>query len=128
MCAILAGFAGYLPATAAFVVIFGLRLISGLVQSPVFPGNGRIVASWFPDVGAGTSFGHLQFVAVLFARHVRSDPGMDYSSLGLEGVLLVSRRGDSCLELRLAQSGPQRKNAPAHQSGRDSTSSNRAAA
>src|SRR5260370_22538670 len=36
MCAILAGFAGCLPATAAFVVIFGLRLLSGLVQSPVF--------------------------------------------------------------------------------------------
>ncbi len=48
LCAILAGFAGYLPATAAFIVIFGLRLVSGLVQSPVFPGNGRIVASWFP--------------------------------------------------------------------------------
>jgi ACS family glucarate transporter-like MFS transporter len=48
LCAILAGFAGFLPATAAFIVIFVLRLISGLVQAPVFPGNGRIVATWFP--------------------------------------------------------------------------------
>src|ERR1700737_361955 len=48
LCAILAGFAGFLPATAAFVVIFGLRLVSGLVQSPVFPGNGPIVPAWFP--------------------------------------------------------------------------------
>jgi len=53
LCAILAGFAGYLSATIAFFVIFGLRLISGLVQSPVFPGNGRIVASWFPTSERG---------------------------------------------------------------------------
>ncbi len=53
LCAILTGFAGFLPVTAAFVVIFGLRLISGLVQSPVFPGNGRIVASWFPTAERG---------------------------------------------------------------------------
>lgn len=48
LCAILAGFAGFLPAATAFIVIFGLRLMSGVAQSPVFPGNGRIVASWFP--------------------------------------------------------------------------------
>jgi MFS transporter, ACS family, glucarate transporter len=53
MCAILTGFAGFLPLTAAFIVIFCLRLISGLVQSPVFPGNGRIVASWFPTAERG---------------------------------------------------------------------------
>ena len=53
LCAILAGFAGFLRATAAFVVIFGLRLVSGLVQSPVFPGNGRIVANWFPTSERG---------------------------------------------------------------------------
>src|ERR1700750_553861 len=53
ICASLAGFAGYLPAAAAFATIFGLRLVSGLVQSPVFPGNGRIVASWFPTAERG---------------------------------------------------------------------------
>jgi ACS family glucarate transporter-like MFS transporter len=53
LCAILAGFAGYLPVAIAFFVIFGLRLVSGLVQSPVFPGNGRIVASWFPTAERG---------------------------------------------------------------------------
>jgi ACS family glucarate transporter-like MFS transporter len=71
MCAILAGFAGYLPATAAFVVIFGLRLLSGLVQSPVFPGNGRIVASWFPTAERGrasATFNASQYFSlVLFA-------------------------------------------------------------
>lgn len=51
--AFLIGFAGYVPAAAAFSVIFGLRLLSGLAQSPVFPGNGRIVAAWFPTAERG---------------------------------------------------------------------------
>src|SRR5450631_3464271 len=48
MCAFLVGFAGYLTASAAFTAIFVLRLVSGFAQAPVFPGNGRVVASWFP--------------------------------------------------------------------------------
>jgi ACS family glucarate transporter-like MFS transporter len=51
--ALLIGFAGYLPAAAAFTTIFILRFCSGLAQSPVFPGNGRIVASWFPATERG---------------------------------------------------------------------------
>ena len=71
LCAILAGFAGFLHATIAFAVIFCLRLISGLVQSPVFPGNGRIVASWFPASERGRAsaiFNSSQYFSlVLFA-------------------------------------------------------------
>ena len=46
--AFLTGFAGFLGPSLAFTAIFILRLLSGLAQSPVFPGNGRIVAEWFP--------------------------------------------------------------------------------
>ena len=53
ICALLIGFAGYVPVASAFTVIFGLRLVSGLAQSPVFPGNGRIVAAWFPTSERG---------------------------------------------------------------------------
>lgn len=71
LCAILSGFAGYLPVTAAFIVIFGLRLVSGLAQSPIFPGNGRIVASWFPASERGRAsaiFNSSQYFSlVLFA-------------------------------------------------------------
>jgi len=71
VCAALAGFAGFLPATAAFAAIFGLRLLSGLAQSPVFPGNGRIVASWFPTAERGRAsaiFNSSQYFSlVLFA-------------------------------------------------------------
>ena len=51
--AFLTGFAGYLGPSLAFTAIFILRLLSGLAQSPVFPGNGRIVAAWFPTAERG---------------------------------------------------------------------------
>ncbi|MGA9062560.1 MAG: MFS transporter [Terracidiphilus sp.] len=53
VCAFLTAFAGYLAASAAFTAIFILRILSGLAQSPVFPGNGRIVAAWFPTSERG---------------------------------------------------------------------------
>ncbi len=69
--AFLVGFAGYLPAAIAFSVIFGLRLLSGLAHSPIFPGNGRIVAAWFPTAERGRAsaiFNSSQYFAlVLFA-------------------------------------------------------------
>ena len=53
ICAFFTAFAGYLAASAAFTAIFILRVFSGLFQSPVFPGNGRIVAAWFPTSERG---------------------------------------------------------------------------
>ena len=71
VCALLAGLTGYLPATEAFAVLFLLRLVSGLAQSPVFPGNGRIVAAWFPASERGRAsaiFNSSQYFSlVLFA-------------------------------------------------------------
>jgi len=71
VCAFLIGVAGYLPAAWIFSAIFGLRLLSGLAQSPVFPGNGRIVAAWFPTAergGASAIFNASQYFAlVVFA-------------------------------------------------------------
>jgi ACS family glucarate transporter-like MFS transporter len=71
MCALLAGLTGYLPAVAAFYALFLVRLLSGLAQAPVFPGNGRIVAAWFPAAERGRAsaiFNSSQYFAlVLFA-------------------------------------------------------------
>lgn len=53
--AFLTAFAGYLGASLAFTAIFILRLLSGFAQSPVFPGNGRIVAEWFPTAERGSA-------------------------------------------------------------------------
>ncbi|MGB6689964.1 MAG: MFS transporter [Terracidiphilus sp.] len=68
ICAFLTGFAGLLRAGAAFTAIFVLRLLSGFVQAPVFPGNGRIVASWFPTSERGRAsaiFNSSQYFALL---------------------------------------------------------------
>lgn len=53
ICAFLTAFAGYFAASLAFTAIFILRVLSGLLQAPVFPGNGRIVAAWFPSSERG---------------------------------------------------------------------------
>jgi len=69
LCAVLAGFTGYLPAVAAFYTLFGLRLLDGLAQAPVFPGNGRIVAAWFPTAERGRAsalFNAAQYFSLVF--------------------------------------------------------------
>jgi ACS family glucarate transporter-like MFS transporter len=53
LCAFLIAFTGYIATAWVFSAIFAIRLISGLAQSPVFPGNGRIVAAWFPTAERG---------------------------------------------------------------------------
>jgi MFS family permease len=68
VCAFLVGFTGHLTAAWVFTAIFILRLLSGLAQSPVFPGNGRIVAAWFPTAergGASAIFNASQYFALV---------------------------------------------------------------
>ena len=71
VCALLAGLTGYLPAVGTFYALFALRLLSGLAQAPIFPGNGRIVAAWFPTAERGRAsaiFNSSQYFSlVLFA-------------------------------------------------------------
>ena len=71
ICAFLAGATGYLPAVVAFYTLLAVRFASGLAQSPVFPGNGRIVAAWFPASERGRAsaiFNSSQYFSlVLFA-------------------------------------------------------------
>jgi ACS family glucarate transporter-like MFS transporter len=62
LCALLTGVA------RLFTEIFLLRLISGFAQAPVFPGNGRIVASWFPAHERGrasAAFNSAQYFALM---------------------------------------------------------------
>ena len=69
ICALLAGFAGYLPLALAFTALFLLRLLSGAIQAPIFPGNGRIVAAWFPAAERGRAsavFNSSQYFALVF--------------------------------------------------------------
>jgi len=51
----LQGIVGWLNAASAVMVLFGLRFLLGLAESPSFPGNARIVAAWFPTAERGTA-------------------------------------------------------------------------
>lgn len=67
-CAILVGFTSFLPMRWVVPSIFTLRLLSGVAQAPVFPGNGRIVAAWFPVSERGRSsatFNSSQYFALV---------------------------------------------------------------
>lgn len=46
------GLIAFLPAVATF---FAMRFLVGLAEAPSFPGNARIVASWFPGSERGTA-------------------------------------------------------------------------
>jgi MFS transporter, ACS family, glucarate transporter len=68
---LLQGAVGLIAATLAFYILFALRLLVGLAESPSFPANARVVAAWFPANERGTAsaiFNSAQYFAtVLFA-------------------------------------------------------------
>jgi ACS family glucarate transporter-like MFS transporter len=60
------GFVGYFVATSAVTLLFVLRFLMGLAESPCQPGNSRIVAAWFPASERGTAsaiFNSAQYLA-----------------------------------------------------------------
>ncbi|GAB7528775.1 MFS transporter [Pseudomonas sp. 3A(2025)] len=68
---LLQGFIGEFSVGTAVVVLILLRMSVGLAEAPSFPGNARIVASWFPTKERGTAsaiFNSAQYFATaLFA-------------------------------------------------------------
>lgn len=55
-------------AASATIALFILRFMLGLVESPAFPGNARVVATWFPTAERGTAsalFNSAQYLAVV---------------------------------------------------------------
>ncbi|WNW13407.1 MFS transporter [Pseudomonas sp. DTU_2021_1001937_2_SI_NGA_ILE_001] len=57
-----------LVGTSAALTLFGMRFMLGLVESPAFPANNRIVSSWFPTRERGTAsalFNSAQYMAVV---------------------------------------------------------------
>jgi ACS family glucarate transporter-like MFS transporter/ACS family D-galactonate transporter-like MFS transporter len=90
------GLAG--SAAGAVVALFALRFAMGAAESPAFPANAKVVASWFPTAERGTAsaiFNSAQyFAAVVFTplmawvthafgwHHV-------YIMMGLTGLLLA---------------------------------------
>ena len=68
---LLQGFVGHFSMATAVILLFTLRLMVGLAEAPSFPGNARIVSTWFPAAERGTAaaiFNSAQYFAtVLFA-------------------------------------------------------------
>lgn len=69
---LLQGTLGFFAAGTAVILLFALRFLVGLSEAPSFPGNGRVVASWFPSSERGTAsaiFNSAQYFAlVIFHR------------------------------------------------------------
>lgn len=62
---------GWFSVSVAVVMLFALRFMVGLAESPSFPGNSRLAAAWFPSAERGTAAGIFTsaqyFSTVLFA-------------------------------------------------------------
>ncbi|MCD5974784.1 MFS transporter [Pseudomonas phytophila] len=61
------GWMGLMGASAA-ISLFAMRFMLGLVESPAFPANNRIVSCWFPTSERGTAsalFNSAQYMAVV---------------------------------------------------------------
>ncbi len=65
------GLVGVLAGGLAVLVLFALRFLLGVAESPSFPGNSRVVAAWFPSQERATAsaiFNSAQYFAtVIFA-------------------------------------------------------------
>lgn len=65
------GLTGFLTGFAAVAVLFSLRFLLGVAESPAFPANSRISVAWFPSKETATAaaiFNSAQYFAtVLFA-------------------------------------------------------------
>jgi ACS family glucarate transporter-like MFS transporter len=65
------GLVGFLTGGLAVFVLFSLRFLLGVAESPSFPGNSRVVAAWFPKQERATAaaiFNSAQYFAtVIFA-------------------------------------------------------------
>jgi MFS transporter, ACS family, glucarate transporter len=65
---LLQGSIGVFSGGAALIALFGYRLLMGVAAAPIFPGNSRLVAAWFPTAERGTAaaiFNASQYVAVV---------------------------------------------------------------
>jgi ACS family glucarate transporter-like MFS transporter len=100
---LLQGFVGLLAASAAVVVLFALRFMLGLAESPSFPGNSRIVSAWFPSAERGTAsaiFNSAQYFALVLFSPIM---GWTTHALGWRHVFFLMGAVGIALALFLAR-------------------------
>ena len=92
----LTGFVGSVVGISAVVLLFTLRLLLGIAESPSFPANSRIAMAWFPTKETATAaaiFNSAQYFAtVLFAPilgYIVDAFGWQYSFIFMGTVGLV---------------------------------------
>ncbi|OBX07738.1 hypothetical protein QV08_07055 [Gallibacterium salpingitidis] len=85
---LLQGAVGLFSGAWALIILFSLRFLVGLAESPSFPGNSRIAAAWFPAKERATAvsiFNSAQYFAtVIFAPIM----GWLTAELGWESVFI----------------------------------------
>jgi ACS family glucarate transporter-like MFS transporter len=63
----------FMAGTAALYTLFALRFLVGFAEAPSFPGNARIVATWFPASERGTAsaiFNSAQYFATILVAPI----------------------------------------------------------
>ncbi|WP_034577910.1 MFS transporter [Carnimonas nigrificans] len=90
-CTLLQGVTGWLgfSAMSAVVFLFIVRFLLGLVESPAFPANSRVVSCWFPTSERGTAsalFNSAQYMAVVIFTPLM---GIIVHELGWEYVFII---------------------------------------
>lgn len=88
VCTFVQGGLGFAHPESAFAILFFVRFMLGLVESPAFPANNRIVATWFPTAERGTAtsiFNSAQYAAVAFFAPIM---GWITHSFGWEYIFL----------------------------------------
>jgi ACS family glucarate transporter-like MFS transporter len=92
------GFLAGLPAAMAIVMMFGVRILIGIAEAPIFPANSRIVATWFPaserGVTAAAFTSSAYFATVIFAPLMgwitqSFGWGYVYFAMGVLGMVMV---------------------------------------
>ncbi|WP_133648041.1 MFS transporter [Paraburkholderia flava] len=93
------GWVAGLTVAAAVATLFVLRFLIGFAEAPAFPGNSRLVSTWFPTAERGTAsaiFNSAQYFAtVMFAplmgwiTHAFGWPHV-FTVMGIIGVLIAA--------------------------------------
>nr|P42205.1 RecName: Full=Probable galactarate/D-glucarate transporter GudP [Pseudomonas putida]AAA25867.1 glucarate dehydratase [Pseudomonas putida] len=110
---LLQGYIGEFGISTAVVLLFLLRFMVGLAEAPSFPGNARIVASWFPTKERGTASAIFNSAQYFATRAVRALDGLDRLHLRLAARVHRHGRPGHCVLAHLVDGDLRAERSPA---------------